>query len=241
MTRLRLKTVLNMAESSSSELELSSSFASSFFSTGSTGTSTDSASDGSSSEVSTLDPDTDSESDTSTDDQELGTLLEGRTPLYENAPLTILDSYLLLYQYALKNSLTKEAFSGLISLVAAHLPPNAKAATSMYRLKKFFDEKLSQVQSCHHSYCTKCLALLEDAECKNDCGETIHQFLEVSLEIQLKTKLESKFHCILSHVFIVCPGCTDVINGITILFVFIQIRLSGSYCRKGLKVIMVET
>lgn len=48
-------------------------------------------------------------------------LPEFHTLIYEGAKLTVLDSYLLLYQYALRYSLTKEAFSSLISLIAAHL------------------------------------------------------------------------------------------------------------------------
>ena len=49
-------------------------------------------------------------------------LHEYEVPLFEGSEMTILDSYLLLYQYALKHSLTKLAFQEMIELVNVHLP-----------------------------------------------------------------------------------------------------------------------
>jgi len=60
-----------------------------------------------------------------------------KEPLYEGADLTILDSFILHYQFALRHSLTKQAFSELIELVSAHIPCSAKS-TSVYSLKQFF-------------------------------------------------------------------------------------------------------
>lgn len=47
-------------------------------------------------------------------------------PLYDGAELSVFDSYLLLYQYAIRHSITQKAFSELITLVSAHLPKEAK-------------------------------------------------------------------------------------------------------------------
>lgn len=68
----------------------------------------------------------------------LSKLLEFHTPLYEGADLTILDSYLMLYHFALRHCITDTAFSELISLVDTHVPKDAKSATSLYKLRKFF-------------------------------------------------------------------------------------------------------
>ena len=43
-------------------------------------------------------------------------------PLYTGAKLTVLDSYLLLYQFFLRHFLSKKAFSELITLISVHLP-----------------------------------------------------------------------------------------------------------------------
>lgn len=43
-------------------------------------------------------------------------LHEYEVPLFEGSEMTVLDSYLLLYQYALKHSLTKLAFQEMIEL-----------------------------------------------------------------------------------------------------------------------------
>ena len=62
-------------------------------------------------------------------------------PLYTNAKLTVLDSYLLLYQFFLRHSLSNKVFSELISLVSVHLPEmtSQKAARSLYQLRIFCD------------------------------------------------------------------------------------------------------
>ena len=82
-------------------------------------------------------------------------LPEFYTPIYEGAQLTVLDSYLLLYQYALRHNLTKDAFSSLISLVVGHLPRSNTviASLSLYKLKKFFEK---HAEYPLYGYCTKC-------------------------------------------------------------------------------------
>ena len=112
----------------------------------------------------------------------LSKLKEFHTPLYEGADLTILDSYLLLYQYSLRHCITQTAFSELISLVDTHLPKDAKSATSLYKLRKFFETNLNDLGSQLYSYCAKCHRLLEgDLEptvSPNGCGgDQVNKFL----------------------------------------------------------------
>ena len=41
-------------------------------------------------------------------------------PIYEGANIAVVDSYLLMFQYSLKHSLTKKAFEELLKLVALY-------------------------------------------------------------------------------------------------------------------------
>ena len=49
------------------------------------------------------------------DEGGIASLSEFHTPLYEGAELSVLDSHLLLYQYALRHCLTKQAFMEIIN------------------------------------------------------------------------------------------------------------------------------
>ena len=67
-------------------------------------------------------------------------LIESKTPLYPGSEVTILDSYILLYEYALR---LKEAFSELLQLVSVHLPSSVNSAKSVYLLQKYFEKHFS--------------------------------------------------------------------------------------------------
>lgn len=138
------------------------------------------------------DPSVDSDT---TDDEEtpsLKRLAEFRVPLYDGANITILESYLLLYQYALRHSLSKKALSDLLSVLNVHLPDQAKSAPSFYKLKKFFEVHFDDIESTVKYYCTKCHRQLESnsSTCPNSCGSSVSAFLYVPVEPQLKRKLE---------------------------------------------------
>ena len=133
------------------------------------------------------------------DEGGIASLSEFHTPLYEGAELSVLDSHLLLYQYALRHCLTKQAFMELISLVDTHVPKDSKAASSLYKLRKFFEEHFNDTK-CHiYEYCAKCHRLLDSevtggAGCSSGCGgSTVNQFIFISVEAQLKKKLEGKY------------------------------------------------
>ena len=163
----------------------------------SSSTATDTTESESSSDISEL-------SDASTN--KLSKLLEFHTPLYEGADLTILDSYLMLYQFALRHCITDTAFSELISLVDTHVPKDAKSATSLYKLRKFFESNFNNLGSQLYTYCTKCHRLLGDPDltmCPSGCGGSqVNKFLYVPIQPQLKKKLEGK--CVLCMCVCVC-------------------------------------
>lgn len=141
---------------------------------------------------------TNAEKETVANSQEPIAKPESEQLLYDGADLTVMDSYLLLYQFSLRHCLTKQAFSELISLVDTHLPRSAKTVSSVYMIRKFFEANFNHIESVVHTYCSKGHRLSDDSEaatttCKNrDCGvmNSNRTFLYVSIEQQLKNKLE---------------------------------------------------
>ena len=100
----------------------------------------------------------------------------------------MLDSYLLLYQFALRHGLTKLAFQELIDLVSVHLP-----STRITKLQKFFVEHFRTVRPTSKKYCRKCHHLFEDSEsaCPNgNCDGEISQFVYIPVGTQIKRMLE---------------------------------------------------
>ena len=60
--------------------------------------------------------------------------------LYENSDVTVLESYLLAFQYSVKHKLSKIALSELLQLIKVHLPQPTPYPTSVYQMKAFFME-----------------------------------------------------------------------------------------------------
>ena len=144
--------------------------------------------------------DTDKQSCVSSDDEhsKLGSLckslLESKTPLYPDSQVTILDSYILLYEYSLRHSLTKEAFKELLQLITIHMPLNAKSAKSVYLLQSFFEKHFNDTKGECFYYCSKChRSVDEGALCPSGCSTTIGKFLYVPVEPQLKRRLEGMY------------------------------------------------
>ena len=109
-----------------------------------------------------------SKSDSGRTTNKLSELAEFHTPLYDGADLTILDSYLMMYQFALRHCITDTAFSELISLVDTHVPKDAMSATSLYKLRKFFEFNFNNLGSQLFSYCAKCHRLLEGSDSESE-------------------------------------------------------------------------
>ena len=117
-------------------------------------------------------------------------LLENKTPLYPDSQVTILDSYILLYEYSLQHSLTKEAFKELLQLITIHMSLNAK---SVYLLQGFFEKHFNDAKGECFYYYSKChRSVDEGALCPSGCSTTISKFLYVPVEPQLKRRLEGK-------------------------------------------------
>lgn len=59
-------------------------------------------------------------------------------PIYPGALLTVLQSYLLVFQYATRHGLTTKAFTELLHVLSVHAPLGSSIPKSVHRLKCFF-------------------------------------------------------------------------------------------------------
>ena len=115
-------------------------------------------------------------------------------PLYPGAHLTFFESHLQVFQYALRHHLTKVAFADLLNLIDNHLP-TTNSMVSLYKLKKHFLHLYRDITYTTHFCCSSCHASLSNLEssCPNDCDAEAMEFLSISVEPQLKRRLEGMF------------------------------------------------
>ena len=118
-------------------------------------------------------------------------------PLYSGSSLSVMDSYLLLYTFFLRHSLSKKAFAELIRLVSAHLPATTsdKAARSLYQLRKYFMTEFCDLVASPYYYCQNCHYLFTDEvfTCPQECDiNAPHRFWVTPISAQLKRMLEGE-------------------------------------------------
>ena len=115
--------------------------------------------------------------------------------LYEASKITVFDSYLLLFHYVTKHSLTHKAFTELLQLVSAFLPPSVKIPGSVHRLKHLFSNLFPHSQPTVHYYCDVCLASTSQGSVCSTVGcYGRHQgtFLTMPIGPQIKRMMEGK-------------------------------------------------
>ena len=61
-------------------------------------------------------------------------------PLYPGSQITALQSYLLIFQFAIRHSMTTKSFTELLQLLSVHLPVTATIPKSVHKLKRVFME-----------------------------------------------------------------------------------------------------
>lgn len=123
-------------------------------------------------------------------------------PLHDSVELTLYDSYLFAFQFSLKHSLTKVAFTELLQLISVHLPKTASYPASIHSIKRFFLECFPHANPEVHHYCTYCLAVLpsDDMCTRVNCpGGDVAQFISVPLGPQLKNMMQGIPFCITNH------------------------------------------
>ena len=115
--------------------------------------------------------------------------------LYNNSTVSILEAYVLVFQFAIKHSLTKTAISELLQLISVHLPADAKYPQSIHEVKGLFMEMFPHSMPSVHNYCEYCLSMLtSDGVCSTDgcSGLKRGQFISLPLAPQLKKIMESE-------------------------------------------------
>lgn len=117
---------------------------------------------------------------------------EGSKPLYAGAPVTLVESMLLVLVYAMKHQLTGVALTDLLVLISLHcMIPNV-CKTSLYLFNKFFKNITTSLKL--HRFCSKCYYLLEDEEvqicpiCQRSLSSrsSVSYFIEIPLIEQLR-------------------------------------------------------
>ena len=137
------------------------------------------------------------------EDDELDSEGNFNQPLYPGAYLTFFESHLQVFQYALRHRLTKLAFSDLLNLTDNHLPTTS-SMVSLYKLKKYFLHLYQDITYTTHFCCSSCHAPLSTLEspCPNNCDDEAMEFLSISVESQLKRRLEGM-------IIITCYNCRE--------------------------------
>lgn len=116
-------------------------------------------------------------------------------PLYEGATITVSASYLMLFYFAKKYNLTLEAFEHLLGLVKSHCPQENKCASSVYKLKIFFNKLFGENSHNVLQYCSICCNIINGGGKCNTPGCKGHeikpvQFYYGDLMPQIKKRME---------------------------------------------------
>ena len=123
---------------------------------------------------------------------------ESFLPLYQGSDVTLLDSHLMAFQFAICHGLLNKAFGELLRVISCHLPPSAKSPKSVHLLKDFFLHQLPQVEVTEKQYCHICHRLQTTvspgARCDRDgCNG---KFVILPLASQLKRMFEGEISSI---------------------------------------------
>ena len=84
-------------------------------------------------------------------------------PLYLASQITALQSYLLIFQFAIRHSMTTKSFTELLQLLSVHLPVTATIPKSVHKLKRVFMECFPDSHAISHFYCDCCHRPLSSA------------------------------------------------------------------------------
>ena len=120
-------------------------------------------------------------------------------PLYPGAAITICAAYCAIMTYATTNKLSYSAIETLLKLLHLLCPSSHQLPSSLYKLKKFFQQYTSSYEkkricpSCHH-------VLKEGETCPRSHGQTGHM-IQVPIEKALKSVVLSKLNHFLQYTF----------------------------------------
>lgn len=138
-------------------------------------------------------------------DSELTTTIEEpynqQELLYMEASITTAASSVLMMKYVMKHKLSWEALADLLQIVKLHCPSPNNVPSTLFHFKKHFKDLQYPVQ--HHYFCSTCLSEVSEnakvcgnQECscssKESTGSSLSSFIEVPIDLQLKSILERK-------------------------------------------------
>jgi hypothetical protein len=113
-------------------------------------------------------------------------------PLYENCPLTVGLSALLIITFAMRHLLSGKALHDLLGLISLHCRTPNYCFKSLFKFKKHFQHLKSPLK--FHKYCARCAVAIDDqtktcpnALCQQDLTVTgnVSFFIEVPMEKQI--------------------------------------------------------
>lgn len=118
-------------------------------------------------------------------------------PIYPGALLTVLQSYLLVFQYATRHGLTTKAFMELLHLLTVHVPLGCSIPKSVHRLKCFFVQAFPHAKTTEHFYCSCCQRPLASvtATCSGEgcSNESPAVFVTIPLGPQIQRLMEGMY------------------------------------------------
>ena len=123
-------------------------------------------------------------------------------PLYQDAPVTVAESCLLLMAFAVRHKLSGTALEDLLELVCFHCPKPNKCVTELKEFQLFF--QALKHPFIKHFYCSNTICKIyigtsqpaSGAKCPV-CGTIVScssYFIEIPIEEQLKTILSGKLN-----------------------------------------------
>ena len=115
---------------------------------------------------------------------------EARKPIYKGYSHSLLTSYTSVMLFVTKHSLSKEAFSDLLLLIATHLPVSNVYTKSIYKVKEFLKDFIDVKEPELHSLCENCHQILDGKPCTSIHCRRINaktlEFHDLHLQDQLK-------------------------------------------------------
>ena len=120
---------------------------------------------------------------------------EHSEPLFAGSRVSTLETYTMIFQFALRHHLTAKAFSELLSLLQVLLPPVNLLPKSLYLLKNFFLKAFPNICIIEHYYCQVCHTPHDPAslhQCSDElCVSTkFDHFITIPLGPQLQEMMK---------------------------------------------------
>ena len=122
-------------------------------------------------------------------------------PLFNGCPLSLSSSTLLIKKFQMRHGISQEALSDMLQLMKLHFPTENNFPGTIHLFNKhlpFHTDALEFVYFCSCCFCE--ISDKEDVDCCEHCKKplnikgSISSFIEVPLETQLITILQSKLY-----------------------------------------------